>query len=98
MTLVQSSCLNQEHLKRHKGFNGMTKILIFRERFRHRKRKVQTIFKAVAVSCQYKIEAEEPLCDVLVEDVLKEDSDLDLDSDMEDMPVSNGESDKDEDE
>lgn len=85
-------------LKRHEGFNGMTKSFqILRERFRHGTGKVGRAFEAVAVICQYKIEAEEPLWDVLVEDVLKEDSDSDSDSDMEDMPVSDGESDEDED-
>ena len=47
----------------------------------------------VAVICQYTILAEEPLWDVLVEDVVKEDSASDTDSDMEDIPVSNSESD-----
>ena len=66
------------------------------EQFRHGTGKVGRAFEAVAVICQYKIEAEEPLWDVLVEDVLKEDPDPDLDRDMDDMPVSNGESDEDE--
>ena len=77
----------------------MTKSFqILREQFRHGTGKVGSAFEAVAVICQYKIEAEEPLWDVLVEDVLKEDPDSDSDSDMEDMPVSDGESDGDEDE
>jgi hypothetical protein len=73
-------------LKRHKGFNGMTKSFqILRERFRHGPGKIGIAFEAVAVICQYKIEAEEPLWDVLVEDILKEDVEEDSDSDMEDM-------------
>ena len=73
-------------LKRHEGFNGMTKSFqILRERFRHGPGKIGIAFESVAVICQYKIEAEEPLWDVLVEDVLKEDVEEDSDSDMEDM-------------
>jgi hypothetical protein len=65
-------------LKRHEGFNGITKSFqILRERFQHGPGKIGRAFDAVAVICQYKIEAEEPLWEVLVEDVLngKEDSD-----------------------
>jgi hypothetical protein len=73
-------------LKRHEGFNGMTKSFqILRERLRHGPGKIGIAFKVVAVICQYKIEAEEPLWDVLVEDVLDEDVEEDSDSDMEDM-------------
>jgi hypothetical protein len=81
-------------LKRHEGFNGMTKSFqILRERFRHGPGKIGRAFEAVAVICQYKIEAEEPLWDVLVEDVLKEDVEEDSDSDMEDI-VTDGEDDE----
>ena len=53
-------------LKRHEGFNGMTKSFqILRERFRHGPGKIGIAFESVAVICQYKIEAEEPLWDVL---------------------------------
>jgi hypothetical protein len=53
-------------LKRHEGFNGMTKSFqILRERFRHGPGKIGIAFEAVAVICQDKIEAEEPLWDVL---------------------------------
>jgi hypothetical protein len=79
-------------LKRHEGFNGMTKSFqILREQFRHGPGKTGRTFDAVAVICQYKIEAEEPLWEVLVEDVLndKEDSD----SGQEDI-VTDGEDDE----
>ena len=71
---------------------------ILQERFQHGTGKVRRDFKAVAVICEDKIEAEESMWDVLVDDVLKEDPDSDSESDMKDMPVSNGESDEDEDE
>ena len=53
----------------------MKKNQILLERFRQETGKVGSAFEAVAVICQYKIEAEEPLWDVLVEDFLKEDLD-----------------------
>ena len=53
-------------LKRHEDFNGMTKnFQILRERFRHSVKKVARAFESVAVICQYKIEREEPLFDIL---------------------------------
>jgi hypothetical protein len=71
---------------------------ILRERFQHGPGKIGIAFKAVAVICQYKIEAEEPLWNVLVEDVPKEDVEEGSDSDMEDMLVEEEDIDNDEEE
>ena len=72
-------------LKRHEGFNGMTKSFqILRQMFRHSLDKIGIAFEAVAVICQYKVEAEEPMYDVLVEDILRE-NDKYSDSEIEDM-------------
>ena len=58
-------------LKRHEDFNGMTKTFkILSGRFRHGVGKIAAAFESVAVICQYKIERDEPLFDVLIEDVV----------------------------
>ena len=58
-------------LHRHEDFNGMTKTFrILSGRFRHGVGKIARAFESVAVICQYKIEADEPLYDVLVEDIV----------------------------
>ena len=59
-------------LKRHEDFNGMTKVFrILRDRFRHPVKRFAIAFEeAVCVICQYKIESDEPLYDVLIEDLL----------------------------
>lgn len=58
-------------LKRHESFNGMIKnFRILSDCFRHRVDKIALAFESVAVICQYKIEREEPLYDVLIEDVV----------------------------
>ena len=58
-------------LKQHKDFNGMTKTFkILSGRFRHGVGKIAAAFESVAVICQYKIERDEPLFDVLIEDVV----------------------------
>jgi len=58
-------------LKRHEAFNGMTKAFrILSGRFRHGVGKIGSAFESVAVICQYKIETDEPLFDVLVEDIV----------------------------
>ena len=73
----------------------MTKCFqILRQAFRHGVGKIGTAFEAVAVVCQYKIEAEEPLYDILIDDVLHDYSDdesvahdkykTDIDTDKED--------------
>ena len=70
-------------LKRHEAFNGMTKSFqILRQAFRHNvEEKIGIAFEAVAVICQYKIEVEEPLYDILIEDVFKEEySDSEIES------------------
>ena len=60
-------------LKRQEDFNGMTKVFkILSGRFRHPLHKFPVAFEAVCVICQYKIESDEPLYDILVEDLLNE--------------------------
>jgi len=72
-------------LKRHEDFNGMTKTFkILQGPFRHGTIKIARAFEAVSVICQYKIERDEPLFDVLIDDVLNG-NDEDSDSDMEDI-------------
>ena len=74
-------------LKRQENFNCMTKVFqILAGRFRHPERKFGTAFEAVCVICQYKLENEMPLYDVLVEAVINadaEDADSSSDSDVE---------------
>ena len=60
-------------LKRQEDFNGMTKVFnILKHRFRHPLHKFPVAFEAVCVICQYKIESDEPLYDILVEALLNE--------------------------
>ena len=59
-------------LKRHESFNGMTKVFqSISGRYRHPIGKFPIVFEAICVICQYKIEADEPLFDILVEDLIK---------------------------
>jgi DDE superfamily endonuclease len=61
-------------LKRHEKFNGLIKCFHSVDcRFRHTIPKFKLVFEAICVICQYQIESDKPLYDVLVEDVLKED-------------------------
>jgi hypothetical protein len=54
-------------LKRHENFNCMTKVFeILAGRFRHGEDKFGKAFEAVCVLCQYKLENELPLYDVLI--------------------------------
>ena len=58
-------------LLRQESFNGMTKVFeSLSGRFRHSVEKFPIVFEAVCVICQYKTEFEQPLYDILVEDVL----------------------------
>mgnify|MGYP006060792747 CR=1 FL=1 len=59
-------------LKRHETFNGRTKVFeILRQRFRNDvKTRFPIVFESICVICQYKIEYETPLFDVLVEDLI----------------------------
>ena len=59
-------------LKRHETFNGCTKVLeILRQQFRNDvKDQFSIVFESICVICQYKIEYETPLFDVLVEDLI----------------------------
>ncbi|KAG7336887.1 hypothetical protein IV203_028172 [Nitzschia inconspicua] len=60
-------------LKRHETFNGMTKRFgCLDGRFRHGSQKFATCFEAVCVLCQYQIEQELPLFDVLIEAIMDE--------------------------
>ena len=58
-------------LKRHENFNCMTKVFqVLAGRFRHPEDKFGPAFEAVCVLCQYKLENELPLYDVLVQAVI----------------------------
>ena len=59
-------------LKRHETFNGRTKVFeILWQRFRNDvKTRFPIVFESICVICQYKIEYETPLFDVLVEDLI----------------------------
>ena len=60
----------------------MTKAFhILREKFQHAVAKVAPAFEAVAVICQYKVENDEPLFDILVDDVINGGPDVDNDND-----------------
>lgn len=61
-------------LKRHENFNGMTKEYdCLSGRFRHGVESFARMFEAICVICQYKIEDDRPLYDVLIEDIMEED-------------------------
>jgi hypothetical protein len=58
-------------MMRHETFNGKTKVFkILQGRFRHSEEKLASSFEAVCVLCQYKLECELPLFDILIEDVV----------------------------
>jgi hypothetical protein len=60
-------------LKRHENFNGMTKRFgCLKGRFRHSVKRFATCFEAICVICQYQCEMEQPLYDVLIEDIMDE--------------------------
>ena len=61
-------------LKRHKKFNGLIKNFdCLNSCFRNSQAKFKLCFEAVCVICQYQIEVDQPLFDILVEDVLRSD-------------------------
>jgi hypothetical protein len=61
---------------RHETFNGLIKEFdCLKGRFRHAPAKFATCFEAVCVLCQYKLQADRPLFDVLIEDIFAEDDD-----------------------
>lgn len=61
-------------LKRHENFNNMTKRFdCISGRFRHGVDQFATFFEAICVICQYQLEDDMPLFDVLVEDIMEED-------------------------
>jgi hypothetical protein len=58
-------------LKRHENFNGMTKRFgCLKGRFCHSVKRFATCLEAVCVICQYQCELEQPLYDVLIEDIM----------------------------
>ena len=58
-------------LKRHENFNCMTKVFqVLAGRFRHAEDKFGAAFEAVCVLCQYKLENELPLYDILIQAVI----------------------------
>ena len=61
-------------LKRHENFNNMTKRFdCLSARFRHGVDQFATCFEAICVICQYQLEDNMPLYDVLVEDIMHSD-------------------------
>jgi hypothetical protein len=55
-------------LLRHETFNGyMKKFDALSGRFRHSVERFENCFEAVCVVCQYQIEIESPLFDIIVE-------------------------------
>lgn len=61
-------------LKRHENFNNMTKRFdCLSGRFRHGVDQFATCFEAICVICQYQLEDDMPLYDVLIEDIMEED-------------------------
>ena len=57
-------------LKHHENFNNMTKRFdCLAGRFRHGVDKFATCFESVCVICQYQLEDDQPLFDVLIEDI-----------------------------
>jgi hypothetical protein len=58
-------------LLRHEKFNGLTKNFdCLSRRFRHGDDRFKICFEAICVICQYQIENDSPLFDILVEDLL----------------------------
>jgi hypothetical protein len=58
-------------LKRQEKFNGMTKnFYCLSGRFRHSAERFENCFEAVCVICQYQIENNRPLYDVLIDDLM----------------------------
>ena len=70
-------------LKRHENFNDLIKVFeCTKTRFRHSKERFEQSFEAVCVLCQYKIENEVPLYDILVQAVIDADDESDEDDDF----------------
>jgi DDE superfamily endonuclease len=58
-------------LNRHENFNSMTKVFkILSGQFRHTEKQFCSAFRAICVLCQYKLENETPLYDVLIPAVI----------------------------
>jgi len=58
-------------LKRHERFNGLTKAFdCLSGRFRHKTSRFKTCFEAVCVICQYQIETDYPLFNILIEELM----------------------------
>ena len=86
-------------LNRHETFNGLIKHFKSLDgRFRHGPVKLGICIEAVCVICQYQIEHNNPLFDVLIDDVLKEDESSDEESERNDYDGDHDDDDEDEDE
>jgi hypothetical protein len=61
-------------LKRHEHFNGLTKAFdCLSGRFRHSVDRFQNCFEAVCVICQYQVETDRPLYNILIEELMEND-------------------------
>jgi hypothetical protein len=59
-------------LKRHERFNGLTKAFdCLSGRFRHSEDRFKNCFEAVCVICQYQVETDSPLFDILIEELME---------------------------
>ena len=68
---VQVALFKSRALMRHENFNSMTKVFqILAGRFHHSKEQFASAFTAVCVLCQYKLQHETPLYDVLIPAVI----------------------------
>jgi hypothetical protein len=68
---AQVALFKSRALMRHENFNSMTKVFqILAGRFHHSEELFSTAFTAVCVLCQYKLQHEKPLYDVLIPAVI----------------------------
>ena len=78
-------------LLRHETFNGRTKRFhSINSRFRHGPQQFAKCFEAICVICQYMIENNEPLFDVLIEDILEENENSEDESEFDCSDASSG--------
>jgi hypothetical protein len=65
-------------LKRHERFNGLTKAFgCLSGRFRHSVDRFKNCFEAVCVICQYQVETDTPLYDILIEELMEKEDEED---------------------
>jgi hypothetical protein len=63
-------------LKRHERFNGLTKAFdCLSGRFRHSVDRFKNCFEAVCVICQYQVETDSPLYNILIEELMEKEED-----------------------